>query len=594
MRQFKIVLCTSILTLFAACSEQQIQQEIESPLPELSSSEFAEADGVQTADAIPAELMRSDIRPEVGGLNAAVVSEHPLASQIGYEVLRNGGNAVDAAVSMAAALAVVRPHMNSVGGDSFALFYDAETGEISALNASGRAGVMATPDFYSAQDITRMPSSGALSVTVPGTVSAWDAALERYGSISLAEALAPAIEIAEHGFMVTSTFAADAGESAPNMNAAGRAIYFPGEQALKEGDVLKSTDLAQSLRTIAEQGAGAMYGGELGNTIAAFLEAEGSPIRAEDFGAHEVEWAEPATTQFQGRTVHTVKPNSQGIVLLQMLSMIETLPLSERSNNSAQLLHELIEVTKIAFADRDRWIADAAMADVPLEQLLDQEYLNKRATELSVSTSAQYSPGFELIAFADVGEGPAEDGDTIFVMVVDEEGNAVSWIQSLYGSFGSKLVVPGTGIVLQNRGAGFSLQAGHPNQVAPGKRPFHTLMSTMITDANGNFEMAIGTPGGSGQPQFISQTLMKTLVFGLSPQQAVESPRFRIGNGSGVSLESRLPEAVRSNLASRGHDIEVIEGWTANFGSVQVIQRLPSGVLRTGADMRREAAAMAY
>ena len=316
--------------------------------------------------------------------------------------------------------------------------------------------------------------------------------------------------------------------------------------------------------------------------------------RAQDFDAHEVEWGTPASVQCQGRTVHTVKPNSQGIVLLQMLSMIETLPLAERSNNSTQLLHERVEVTKLAFADKDRWIADLAMAEMPVAPLLNEQYINGRAAQLSASVAAQYLPRFETISFDDVGEGPAEDGDTIFAMVVDEEGNAVSWIQSLYGSFGSKLVVPETGIVLHNRGVVFSLQEGHPNQVAPGKRPFHTLMSTMITDASDEFEMAIGTPGGSGQPQFISQTLLKTLVFGMSPQQAVESPRFRIGNVNGVSLESRLPPAVRADLSARGHDVEVVEGWTANFGSVQVIQRLASGMLRTGADMRREAAAMAY
>ncbi|MFT5937675.1 MAG: gamma-glutamyltranspeptidase/glutathione hydrolase [Pseudohongiellaceae bacterium] len=592
MKPISAVFFASVLPMLVACSDQldvATQQATETEIPA-----FAEADGVQSAVSIPVDSMRSDIRPEVGGMRAAVVSEHPLASQIGYEVLRNGGNATDAVVSMAAALAVVRPHMNSVGGDSFALFYDAKTGEVTAMNASGRAGTLATPEFYSAQDLTRMPFSGALSITVPGTVSAWEAALERFGSLTMAQALAPAIDIAEKGFMVTSTFAADAKGSAPEMNDAGRAIYYPGDQPLKEGDLLKSVDLAMSLRMIAEQGAAAMYGGELGNTIAAFLEAQGSPIRLQDFDAHHVEWGTPASVQFQGRTVHTVKPNSQGIVLLQMLSMIETLPLADRSNNSAQLLHEMIEVTKLAFADRDRWIADLAMADVPVAKLLNEQYLNGRAGQLSASVAAQYSPGFESTSFDDVGEGPAEDGDTIFAMVVDEEGNAVSWIQSLYGSFGSKLVVPGTGIVLQNRGAGFSLQEGHPNQVAPGKRPFHTLMSTMITDANGEFEMAIGTPGGSGQPQFISQALLKTLVFGMSPQQAVESPRFRIGNVNGVSLESRLPQAVRAGLSARGHDVEVVEGWTANFGSVQVIQRLASGMLRTGADMRREAAAMAY
>lgn len=586
------LLCSLACLLVSACSEST--SPVVSAAPQPTGGNFSEAGGVQTAVVVPESLQRPDIRPESGGLKAAVVSEHPLATQIGYQILREGGNAADAAVAMAAVLAVVRPHMNGIGGDTFALYYDAEEKTVTALNASGRAGQLATPDFYTAQGLERMPFSGALSITVPGAVSAWEAMLERYGSRELAELLAPAIEIAEQGFMVTSTFAEDAAESAPDLNAAGQAIYFPDGQPLQEGDILVSADLAASLRLIAEQGAGVLYGGELGKRVAAFLESEGSPIRAADFASHKAEWTEPARMAFQGRNVYTVQPNSQGIVLLQMLAMIDTLPLDNRVNNSPELLHELVEITKLAFADRDRWIADMAMAEVPVSDLLDPDYLTQRAGSISATAALAYQSGLGEPVFNDTGEGPAEDGDTIFLTVVDEQGNAVSWIQSLFGSFGSKLVAPGTGIVLQNRGAGFTLEENHPNQVAPGKRPFHTLMATMLIDGDGEFELAIGTPGGSGQPQFISQTLLKTLVFGLSPQQAVESPRFRIGNGTGLSLESRLPEASISGLAALGHDVEIVSGWTANFGSVQVIQRLPNGVLRTGADMRREAASLAY
>jgi gamma-glutamyltranspeptidase/glutathione hydrolase len=586
---FLVLLCGLFVS---ACSEPVATAQ--SSDAQSGTDSFAEADGVQTAVIIPPSLQRPDIRPEAGGLNAAVVSEHPLASQVGYQVLREGGNAADAAVAMAAVLAVVRPHMNGMGGDTFVLYYDAEEKTVTSLNASGRAGQLAEPGFYTSQGLERMPFSGALSITVPGAVSAWQAMSDRYGSMDLSELLAPAIGIAEQGFMVTSTFAEDAAESAPEMNAAGQAIYYPNGQALEEGDILVSADLANSLKLVAEQGASAMYGGELGERIAAFLESEGSPIRAADFAAHEVEWGEPARIGFQGRNVYTVQPNSQGIVLLQMLAMMDTLPLEELENNSPELLHDLVEITKLAFADRDRWIADMTMANVPLDRLLDIDYLTERAESIPPSAALAYDSGIGGPVFNDTGEGPAEDGDTIYLTVVDEEGNAISWIQSLYGSFGSKLVAPGTGIVLQNRGAGFTLENNHPNQVAPGKRPFHTLMATMLTDENGEFEMAIGTPGGSGQPQFISQTLIKTFVHGLSPQQAIESPRFRIGNGTGVSLESRLPEETISGMAARGHDVEVVSGWTANFGSVQVIQRLPNGVLRTGADMRREAAALAY
>ena len=535
----------------------------------------------------------AEIRPEVGGLHGAVASDHPLASQAGYEVLRAGGNAVDAAVTMAAILAVVRPHMNSVGGDAFALFYDAESSSIQALNASGRAGVGATPEFFSSQSIDRMPGSGALSVTVPGAVSAWAGALERYGTISLAEALAPAIEIARDGFMVTTTLANDLRGSAARLNEAGQQIYQPGGQPLEAGDLLKSTQLAQTLETIAREGPSAVYGGSIGASLASFLESEGSPIRLSDFAAHQPEWTETISTEFLGHRVHTVRPNSQGVSLLQILAMTETLPLSERMPNSAPLMHEMVEIVKLAFADRDQYVYDPAFHPVPIERLLDRVYLAARAAMVG----PEAAEGQEATDFADEFDRDEEangGGDTVYLMAVDQWGNAVSWIQSLFGTFGSRLVDPGTGVVLQNRGSGFTLEAGSPNQIAPGKRPFHTLMATMVTDLDGEFVMTIGTPGGGGQPQFISQTLVHMLAFGMSPQQAIEAPRFRIGSGVSVSVEDRAPSAVLDALIARGHDVSATPGWDANYGNVQVIQRLPNGLLRTGADMRREGAAMAY
>jgi gamma-glutamyltranspeptidase / glutathione hydrolase len=549
---------------------------------------------VQTAEVIPLELASPDIRPEVGGLTAAVVSEHPLASQIGYEVLRAGGNAIDAAVSMAGALTVLRPHMNSIGGDSFLLYYEASSREIHALNASGRAASLATPELFHQQEMQRVPFSGPLSITVPGAVSGWHEALTRFGSLSMAEALRPAIAIAENGFMVSTTLAADLASAAPRLNDAGQLIYMNGDTPIASGEILKSSDMAASLRLIAEQGPSVIYGGELGERIATYLESQGSPLRLEDFSNHTAEWSTPASISFRDRTFHTVRPNSQGVVLLQMLGMLESLPLHERENNSAELLHEMIEITKLAFADRDHWVADPAMADMPIEQMLDKTYLGTRAGLITTQAMPTSIPGLERSVSDHMGDTGNEAGDTVYFMVVDKDGNAVSWIQSIFGSFGSNIVVPGTGIVMQNRGAGFTLEEGHPNQIAPGKRPFHTLMAGMVTDADGNFEMTIGTPGGGGQPQFIFQTLAKTVVFGMTPQQAVESPRFRIGSGTQVSLESRIDSAVHADLVSRGHTVESTEGWTAEFGSMQVIQRLPSGVLRTGADMRREAAAMAY
>ncbi|MDO9521453.1 MAG: gamma-glutamyltransferase [Pseudohongiella sp.] len=587
VRRSRLFLAVSLsVSMLLSCSPQQ-QTSLSAPAstPDIE---------VQTSETIPPELMGSDIRPEVGGLNGAVVSEHPLASQMGYEVLRNGGNAMDAAVTMAAMLAVLRPHMNSVGGDAFVLYYDAASREISALNASGRAGALATPEFFAASGHARMPFSGPLSVTVPGAVSAWDETLRRFGTISLAEALQPAIEVAEKGFMISTTLAADMASAAPRLNDAGKAIYMNGDVPFQSGDILVSTDLATSLRKIATQGPGVLYGGELGNTIANYLNAEGAHLTPADFAAHKADWTVPASIEFMGNTVYTVQPNSQGMVLLQMLGMLEARDSSAYEHNSAAMLHDMIEITKLAFADRDNWVADPAFAQVPVEQLLNRDYLTSRSTLITPEASSVYISGLDRSSVDHMGDAGNEGGDTIYLMVVDDQGNAVSWIQSLFGSFGANVLVPGTGIVMQNRGAGFTLEQAHPNQIAPGKRPFHTLMASMVTDSNGDFSMTIGTPGGGGQPQFIFQTLAKIMMFDLTPQQAVESPRYRIGNGSNIGLEVRVPPSEHVALGARGHQIEPGYGWTADYGSMQVIQRLPNGVLRTGADMRREAAAMAY
>lgn len=530
------------------------------------------------------------IRPEVGGLHGAVVAGHPLAAQAGLERLRAGGNAVDAAVTMAGVLAVVRPHMNGVGGDAFGLFYQADTREVMALNASGRAADGASPEFFNAQEIERMPGRGALAVTVPGAVSAWQAALERYGTITLAEALAPAITLAEEGFMVSQTLAEDL-QAASQLNEGGRQIYMPDGEPVAEGDLLKSTALAGTLRRLAAEGPAAIYGGSVGRSVAGFLEAEGSPLRLSDFQAHRPEWTEPVSTTFRGRRVHTPPPNSSGLALLQMLAMAETLPLESYEPSSATLLHELIEIKKLAFADRARWIADPSKADVPIERLLDTDYLESRAELIPHQAAGDREPGFgpELPPEQDDGEG-----DTVYLAAVDQWGNAVSWIQSLFATFGSGLVDPETGIVLQNRGAGFTLREGHPNQIAPGKRPFHTLMPVMLTDADGVYEMSIGTPGGDAQPQAVTQALVQMLVFGMSPQRAIEAPRFVSGGGGRLRVEGRLPAHVVSELEGLGHEVEVIPGWTAPFGNVQAIWRQANGVLRTGADMRREGATAAY
>jgi len=332
----------------------------------------------------------------------------------------------------------------------------------------------------------------------------------------------------------------------------------------------------------------------VGRSLALFLESEGSPLRIEDFQAHSADWTEPVSLPFRGRTLHTVPPNSQGIALLQLLRIAEAHGLDGAGSHDPQILHTLIEAKKLAFADRDRWVADPDISPAPVDRLLDEEYLTRRAQEIGARATETFAPGLDDAATAGQSSPASGDGDTVYLIAVDADGNAVSWIQSLFHSFGSGLVDPGTGIVLQNRGGGFTLEDGHPNRIAPGKRPFHTLMATMITGEGGTFDMALGTPGGHGQAQTVAQALVQMMVFGMSPQHAAEAPRFRSYDGLELHLESRMPPATVEALEAWGHEVEIVAGWTAPFGNLHVVRREANGTLRTGADMRREAAALAY
>jgi gamma-glutamyltranspeptidase/glutathione hydrolase len=535
---------------------------------------------------------RPQHRPDVSGREAAVVADHPLAAAAGHDVLRRGGNAVDAAIAMAGVLAVVRPHMNGVGGDAFGLFFDGAAKRVTALNGSGRAGRMATPEFFAARGLKSVPASGAATITVPGAVSAWAAALERHGTMTLAELLEPAIRIAEDGWVVSSTLSRDVAANAPKLNDGGRAIFAPGGTFPAVGSVLRNPRLAATLRAIAKDGPGALYRGPIGARLAAFVEKEGGYLRVDDFRAHTPDWIEPLSLDLAAnRRVYAMPPNSQGMTQLQMLALAESFDLKAMGQNSADYLHTLIETKRLAFADRDRWLADPTMAKVPVESLLDRAYLKTRAGLVGPRAAERVTPGIDAPMSSPVASG---SGDTVYLMAVDRHGNAVSWIQSLFANWGSGLVEPETGIVLQNRGSGFVLEAGHPNIVAPGKRPFHTLTPMLVTDAYG-LRMTIGTPGGHGQPQFLTQVYQNIFTFAMTPQQAVEAPRFIHNSGRRTQIEDRVAADVIAALNERGHQISTASGWTATFGGVQVIFIDPaSGARRTGADPRREAYGIAW
>ncbi len=541
-----------------------------------------------------APLFPATNRPDVRGTRGAVSSDHPLATQEGLRVLEAGGNAVDAALAMAGVLAVVRPHMNGVGGDAFILVYEASSRRVWALNGSGRAGALATPAFFRDKGLEEVPSTGAMSVSVPGAVAAWVDVHQRFGTMPFAKLLAPAIHFARDGFPVSSRLADDFREQGGSLNEAGRALYLPGGEPPPVGSLLENPALAATLERIARDGKDGFYRGPVAERLGAFLEKEGGYLRAPDFAAHTSTWVEPLRATYLGHEMLVFPPNTQGLTQLQLFEMAKAFPLKEMGHNTSRYLHTLIELKKIAFADRDRWIGDPEKADIPIAQLLDSAYLAARAGLVDPEhAAASVEPGVG----GDPGMDPStldDSGDTVYLTAVDADGNAVSWIQSNFAGFGSGLFEPETGVLLQNRGSLFTLRDGHPDQVAPGKRPFHTL-TPMMALRDGRLAFTLGTPGGDSQTQSLLQIVDNLLLFGMTPQEAIEAPRFRSNSGLNVSIEDRVPASVRGELGAVGHELHVVHGWTATFGGAQMIRIEPDfGTLTVASDPRREAYGLAW
>ena len=534
-------------------------------------------------------------RPDVRGVSGAVSAGHPLAAAAGHEVLRGGGNAIDAAIAMAGVLAVVRPHMNGVGGDAFAIYHEAESERVYAMNGSGRAGALATPALFAEQGLDGVPGNGPLSVSVPGAVAAWVDALDRFGTRPLAELLEPAIGYARDGFPVSTRLASDIAGSSRSLNDHARGLYLPGGGPPPAGSLLKNPALAATLERIAGEGKDGFYHGFVADRIGAFLEAEGGYVRAPDLAAHTTTWVEPLRGDFEDYTMLVLPPNTQGIAQLQLFEMSKSFDMKEMGHNSASYLHTLVEMKKLAFADRDQWAADPEFSDIPLDRLLDPDYLARRAGMVDPGVAATTrAAGVGADMAAGGGGSPDDSGDTVFLTAVDQWGNAVSWIQSLFAGFGSGLLEPETGIVLHNRGALFNLQAGHPNIIAPGKRPYHTLSPMMALHGDGSFAFTLGTPGGDSQPQSLIQIVNNMVLFGMTPQAAIEAPRFRSFGGLRVAFEDRVGASVLGGLETLGHQVEIVHGWTATFGGAHMILRDRDGTLTAASDPRREAYAIAY
>jgi gamma-glutamyltranspeptidase len=522
------------------------------------------------------------MRPDVAGWDVAVTSDHPLASAAGAAVLLKGGNAIDAAVTMAGVLSVVRPHMNGPGGDGFILYREAKTGRVYALNGSGAAGTKATPDFFKSRKLDSVPYQGIHSVSVPGAVRMWEDVLKRFGTIKLSAALAPAIGYATKGFPVSNRLSSDIHESRRLLSADTvlSRIYLPNGSAPVPGTILKQPELGQTLSLIARQGADVFYRGPLAAKIIAYLEAEGGLLTADDLAKHKSEWTDPIETTYRGHRVLAFPPNAQGLTFLEQLNIAEEYDLRAMGHNSSRYVHTLVEGARAAYADRDALLADPRFVKVPVADVISKQRAAAARTKIGERAS--------VLAADTARDG---NGDTIYLAVVDAQGNAVSWIQSNFAAFGSGKAVPGTGIILHNRGSLYTLDPKHPNIIAPGKRPFHTLSPAMMLNSDGSLAAVFGTPGGDGQPQTLVQILNNVLLFNMSAQQAIEAPRWR-AFGNRVGIETAIG-AIRDSLIARGHAVR-LQPPSADFGGAQMIRILPSGARQVGSDFRREAYGIAW
>ena len=525
-------------------------------------------------------------RSTVYAPNGAVATSQPLASAAGLEVLRQGGNAVDAAVAAAAVLSVTEPHMTGIGGDMFAIVWLAREQKLVALNASGRAGSLMTRETLQARGFRAGSQQGVMSVTVPGALAGWDMLLRTHGKRTLAQVLQPAIAYARDGFPVSPIIAVQWANEVQFLqrDSAAAATYLPGGRAPKAGEWFRNPDLARTLQEIADTGIGAFYGGALGQRIVARLSALGGFITLDDLKRNMPTWVTPISVPFRGYRVWEMPPNNQGIAALEMLRILETYDLQAMGHNSPAYLHHLIEAKKLAYADLDRFVGDADHLDMPAEQMLSDEFIAERRRHMN-PTRAQER----------VDPGPLRTkSETIYLSVADAEGNMVSFINSIYDYFGSGIVVPGTGFALHNRGAGFTLTPGLPNTVAPGKRPFHTLIPAFVTQTvNGREQayMSFGLMGGGVQAQGHVQFLLNHFVFGMDVQAAIDAPRFRHYAGLRVALEAPVTDSVRAALAAMGHVL--IDQPPIAFGGAQAIIRLPRGYA-AGSDPRKDGMAVGY
>ena len=535
-------------------------------------------------------------RSVVVAKNGIVATSHPLAAQAGLDVLKSGGNAIDAAIATNAMLGLVEPASCGIGGDLFAIYWDNKTQKLYGLNASGRSPYNLTLDEFRKRGLTEIPTYGPLSWSVPGCVSGWEALSKRFGTKSLKEVLAAAIATAEEGFAVSEVIAGEWGGAAARLRTtpdATQTFLVEGQRAPRFGEMFRNSRLAQSYRLISEHGADVFYRGEIAHKIVAFSETNGGFFSMRDFQEHSADWLDPVSTNYRGYEVWELPPNGQGIAVLQMLNVLEQADVKSLGPGNSEYLHLLIEAKRLAYADRAKYYADLSMADVPVKELISKDYGKRQGARVNTQRAAENVPS---------GDPRLQHGDTIYLTVVDKDRNCCSLIQSNYHGFGSHLVPGDLGFALQNRGALFALDEKHANGYQPHKRPFHTIIPAMVTQ-NGKPWFCFGVMGGDMQPQGHVQILVNLIDFGMNVQAAGDAARLQhVGSATPTGLpeegvgtvmvESGISVEAVAALRAKGHNVVRARG---GYGGYQgILIDWEQGVLHGATEVRKDGAAVGY
>ncbi|MCP2606062.1 gamma-glutamyltransferase [Candidatus Aminicenantes bacterium AC-708-I09] len=534
-------------------------------------------------------------RSEVIATNGMVATSQPLAAQIGIDILKKGGNAIDAAIAVNAALGLMEPTSCGIGGDLFAIIWINKEKKLYGLNASGPAPMAISLEYFKRKGIKRIPLHGPLPWTVPGCVDGWFELHRRFGKLPMKKILEPAINYAEKGFPLSEVIAYYWQRAVKTFKKYKnfQKLYAPGGKILKKGDIFKNPELAGTYRLIAEKGRDAFYKGEIAKRIIEYSKKVGGFFQYEDFANFHSEWVQPLSVNYRGYDVWELPPNGQGIAVLQMLNMLKKFDLKSMGHNSAEYLHTLIEIKKIVYEDRARFYADPKFSTIPIKTLLSEEYALKRLEFFNPERANLSIPA---------GEEILEEGDTAYLTVVDKDFNAVSLIQSNYAGFGSGMVPDGLGFCLQDRGALFSLEEGHPNVIAPGKRPFHTIIPGFVTKDNEPV-FSFGVMGGAMQPQGHVQILCNIIDFGMNIQEAGDAPRFRhvgssqpnggkMEDGGIVYLESGISSEVIRELVRKGHRVAHAIGVFGGYQGIWIDTK--RGILIGASESRKDGCAIGY